>query len=107
MRPGAAQPNQRGLSRWRNRDVGAMMPASPTTGGGMKRDTIITHAGRDPRAYQGVINTPVYRASTVLYAGVDALEHATRHREYGKTYYGLGGTPTTFAFEESVARLEG
>jgi cystathionine beta-lyase len=73
----------------------------------MKRDTIIIHAGRDPRAHQGVINTPIYRASTVLYAGLDALEHATRHREYGRTYYGLGGTPTTFAFEEAVAKLEG
>ncbi len=73
----------------------------------MKRDTIITHAGRRPRENHGIVNPPLYRASTVLYSGLDALEAAMKHREYGKTFYGLSGTPTTFAFEEAVARLEG
>ena len=73
----------------------------------MKRDTTIIHAGRNPRANHGIINPPLYRASTVLYTGLDALEAAMKHREYGKTFYGLSGTPTTFAFEETVAKLEG
>lgn len=73
----------------------------------MKRDTILVHAGRDPHANHGIINPPVYHASTVLYRTLDDFEAAQKHREYGKTYYGLLGTPTTFALEEAVAKLEG
>ncbi|MBM3525233.1 MAG: cystathionine beta-lyase, partial [Alphaproteobacteria bacterium] len=73
----------------------------------MKRDTVLTHAGRYPRQNHGIVNPPVYHASTVLYPSLDDFEAAGKKREYGKTYYGLGGTPTTFSFEEAVAKLEG
>lgn len=73
----------------------------------MKRDTVLTHAGRYPRQNHGIVNPPVYHASTVLYPSLDAFEGAMKKREYGKTYYGLSGTPTTFSFEEAVAKLEG
>jgi cystathionine beta-lyase len=72
----------------------------------MKRDTTITHAGRYPRANHGIVNPPVYHTSTVLYPTLDAIEVAGVKREYGKTYYGISGTPTQFSFEEAVAKLE-
>jgi cystathionine beta-lyase len=71
-----------------------------------KPATIATHAGSDPHAQHGVVNTPVYRASTVLFPTLDALEHASATPFEG-TRYGRHGTPTTFAFERAVADLEG
>ena len=40
----------------------------------MKDDTVITTAGRDPEQNFGVVNPPIYRASTILYPTVEALE---------------------------------
>ncbi len=73
----------------------------------MKPDTTLTTAGRKPAANFGIVNPPVYHASTVLFATLDALEAAQHVREPGKVYYGRSGTPTTFALEEAVAALEG
>ena len=73
----------------------------------MKTDTLIATAGRNPDGNFGIINPPVYHASTVLYPTLDALEAGQKHREPGKTYYGRSGTPTTFAFEDAVAALDG
>jgi cysteine-S-conjugate beta-lyase len=73
----------------------------------MKTDTLITTAGRNPEANFGIVNPPVYHASTVLYPTLDALEAGQKHREPGRTYYGRSGTPTTFAFEDAVAALDG
>jgi len=71
-------------------------------------ETLLSHIGRDPSAHFGTVNTPVYHASTLLFETVDAFQEAGRHRmEKGKTSYGRAGTPTTFAFEETVAALEG
>ncbi|MDY6941859.1 MAG: cystathionine beta-lyase [Pseudomonadota bacterium] len=72
----------------------------------MKKDTLLVHAGRDPSAQNGVVNPPVYRASTVLFPTLEALESASRH-PFDQTYYGRYGTPTTVALEEAVAALEG
>ena len=72
----------------------------------LKRDTIITHAGRDPQRYAGLVNTPVFRGSTVLFPDVASYE--TRDPDdYKAMRYGIYGTPTTFALEEAVAQLEG
>jgi cysteine-S-conjugate beta-lyase len=73
----------------------------------MKTDTLITVAGRNPDANFGIVNPPVYHASTVLYPTLDALEAGQKHREPGKVYYGRSGTPTTFALEDAVAALDG
>jgi cystathionine beta-lyase len=72
----------------------------------MKKDTRLTHAGLDPHANHGVVNPPVYHASTILYPTVEALEHADKTPFEG-TRYGRRGTPTTFALEKAVADLEG
>ncbi len=72
----------------------------------MKKDTLLAHAGRDPARYQGMVNTPVFRTSTVLFPDLESYE-ARGGDDYKKVRYGLLGTPTTFAFEEAVARMEG
>ncbi|MBI3054027.1 MAG: cystathionine beta-lyase [Betaproteobacteria bacterium] len=72
----------------------------------LKRDTIITHAGRDPQRYAGLVNTPVFRGSTVLFPDVAAYESRDPD-DYKTMRYGIYGTPTTFALEAAVAQLEG
>ncbi len=72
----------------------------------IKADTIATHAGRDPQRFSGLVNTPVFRGSTVLFPDVKTYE--TRNPDdYKVMRYGIYGTPTTFALEEAVAELEG
>jgi len=72
----------------------------------MKKDTLLAHAGRDPERYQGMVNTPVFRTSTVLYPDLESYE-APRDDDYQRIGYGRNGTPTTRALEEALARLEG
>src|SRR5215211_7504257 len=72
----------------------------------MKKDTLLTHVGRDPARYDGMVNTPVFRTSTVIHPNLASYE--TRPPEGEKIVrYGRYGTPTTFAFEEAVAKMEG
>jgi cysteine-S-conjugate beta-lyase len=71
-----------------------------------KTDTTLVHAGRDPFANHGIVNPPVYHASTVVFPTLDALEASDRN-PFGVVNYGRIGTPTTFAFEDAVAELEG
>lgn len=70
----------------------------------MKDETILVDAGRDPLGNHGVVNPPVYRASTILYPSVEAFETP---REIRGVYYGRSGTPTTFALEDALGALEG
>jgi len=72
----------------------------------MKKDTLLVQTGRDPDKYQGMVNVPVFRTSTVLHPNLESYE-APRDAEYRKISYGRHGTPTTRAFEEAVAALEG
>ena len=72
----------------------------------MRKPTRIINAGRNPNANFGIINPPVYHASTVIFPTVAALDEATKNR-YEGVFYGLTGTPTTFALQEAVAELEG
>jgi cystathionine beta-lyase len=73
----------------------------------MKPDTLLTTSGRDPEGNFGIINPPVYHASTILYPTLDALEASAQNRQPGKVYYGRYGTPTMFALEEAVMALDG
>ncbi|MGD9536038.1 MAG: cystathionine beta-lyase [Alphaproteobacteria bacterium] len=69
-------------------------------------DTRLSVLGRDPFAHHGIVNPPVYHASTVLFPTVKALKDPGA-RAPGKVYYGRYGTPTTFALEEAIAGIEG
>jgi cystathionine beta-lyase len=71
-----------------------------------KPDTLLAHAGRSPEKNFGVVNPPVYHASTILHPTVAAYEASGRNR-YNQLTYGRHGTPTSFAFEEAVAAIEG
>ncbi len=70
-------------------------------------DTLLGHLGRDPKAFHGAVNTPVYHASTILFDSLDAYEDRHSYLEKDKVIYGRLGTPTSFALEDAVARLEG
>jgi cystathionine beta-lyase len=67
-----------------------------------KKDTTLTSAGRKTRAHVGVVNTPVYRASTILYPNLAALDAHSMPFTYGRH-----GNPTTQSLEEAIAELEG
>src|SRR5271156_3227333 len=64
--------------------------------------TKVVTAGRDPHAYHGFVNPPVYHASTVLYPSAD--DFVARRARY---QYGRRGTPTTEALEHAIQELEG
>ena len=61
--------------------------------------TALGHAGRDPSRYDGVVNPPVYHASTILSPNLAAYRTS---KEYGRV-----GTTTTRAVEQAAALLEG
>ena len=63
--------------------------------------------GRAPEDHHGVVNTPVYRASTILHPTVEAFEQRHDPTNKHRVVYGLLGTPSTFDLEEVVADLEG
>lgn len=74
----------------------------------MKTDTILVHSGRDPDRHYGVVNMPVYHASTILYPSMEAYRKRSEgDRKYRGILYGAYGTPTTFALAEAIADLEG
>ncbi len=68
--------------------------------------TDVAHLGRDPKKHLGAVNTPVYRASTMLFDRVADLEAAERG-EYPGISYGLHGLPTVTDLQEAIATLEG
>lgn len=74
-----------------------------------KDETRVVQAGRHPEDHHGVVNPPVYHASTVI--SPDMADWEQKDRDYAEdkpgVYYGRHGTPTTAALEEAVAELEG
>ena len=73
-----------------------------------RTDTLLGHLGRDPAAHKGVVNPPVYHASTLLFESLEALqEYRQNPYRKGQSGYGRAGTETTFALEEAIAGLDG
>lgn len=70
----------------------------------MKEDTKLAHAGRDPHAHHGAVNTPVYHASTILFPTMEKF--VGRSDPSVRIRYGLRGTPTSFALEDALTALE-
>ena len=68
--------------------------------------TAVTHLGRDPKQHLGAVNTPVFRATTILFDSVADLEAAERG-EYPGITYGLHGLPTVRDLQRAMAALEG
>ena len=75
----------------------------------MKDETKLVVSGRDPEANFGIVNAPVYHASTILYSSLAELQQRHKERAEGKQVvsYGRMGTPTTWSLEDAVADLEG
>ena len=80
---------------------------SDTKDSKLHQDTVIAHAGRHPRDNHGVVNPPVYHASTITFATMEEFETRDRPPYRGAPQYGRSGTPTQFAFEEAVTALHG
>jgi cystathionine beta-lyase len=72
------------------------------TESGDKPDTIAVTAGRMSEEHFGVVNTPLYRASTVLFDSLAALEKPTQPYVYGRR-----GTPSSRSLETAICTLEG
>lgn len=68
--------------------------------------TLAGHLGRDPQRFLGAVNTPVFRASTILFPTVADLERAARG-DYEGLAYGLHGVPTVADLQAAIAQLEG
>ena len=71
-----------------------------------KPATRAVHLGRNPRQYLGAVNTPVFRASTMLFSTVAELEQEVRG-EYAGIGYGRYGLPTVTDLQDAVAAIEG
>ncbi len=48
----------------------------------MKKDTLLTHVGRNPAQSHGTINTPVFRTSTVVFKDRCYLPPSLRAEEW-------------------------
>ena len=68
-----------------------------------KPDTKVVSAGRMSEEHFGAVNTPVYRASTILYPDL-----ARHEGQASQPYtYGRRGTPSSQSLEDAIAELEG
>ncbi|HEX4178326.1 MAG TPA: cystathionine beta-lyase [Rhizomicrobium sp.] len=67
-----------------------------------KPETRLVSEGRMSAQHFGVVNTPVYRASTILYPDLKALKANTQPYTYGRR-----GTPSTKSFEDAISAMEG
>ena len=66
-----------------------------------KIETIVAHAGLKPEENHGIVNPPVYHASTILSSSMKSYKDRT-----GKKYtYGRNGTPTSEALEKAISDL--
>lgn len=75
----------------------------------MKEDTKIIHGGGKNAHKHGVVNTPVYRASTVLFADTDQMQAASEgaiNQQKKMHFYGRKGSPTSWTLEEALTDLE-
>ncbi len=66
------------------------------------KDTKLITGGRDPALHAGAVNTPVYRASTILFPDVETMHDGSQPYTYGRR-----ATPSTRALEDAVCELEG
>lgn len=67
--------------------------------------TRVVKGGRRKEWTQGIVNPPVWRASTILFDTVADLKTATKKPNDG-LYYGRRGTPTQWALAEALTELE-
>ncbi|OEC35389.1 cystathionine beta-lyase [Pseudomonas cuatrocienegasensis] len=69
-------------------------------------DTQIISTGRTPERFAGMVNTPVFRGSTILAKDFESWETSTSS-DNPYSLYCRFGTPTTQSLETAMAELEG
>ena len=67
--------------------------------------TRLVTAGRRAEWTQGIVNPPVWRASTILYDSVADLRERQKDTHH-RLYYGRRGTPTQWSLAEALTELE-
>jgi len=72
-----------------------------------RKSTKLVKAGRRKEWTAGVVNPPVYHASTVLFDSYAGMRESVKKAFSEELFYGRLGTPTLWALEEALASLEG
>ncbi|MBA3940754.1 MAG: cystathionine beta-lyase [Sphingopyxis sp.] len=83
-----------------NSDDKSLRPATKLVQGGRRPEWT-----GDPRLGGGIVNPPVWRASTILYDNIADLK-ARGHATHDKLYYGRRGTPTVWALADALTQME-
>ncbi|MFS2110357.1 cystathionine beta-lyase [Sphingomonas sp. Sphisp140] len=68
--------------------------------------TKVVSAGRRKEWTQGIVNPPVWRASTILYDNVADLRASGAKDTHHRLFYGRRGTPTQWSLAEALTELE-
>ncbi len=71
-----------------------------------KPATQVVGAGRRREWTQGIVNTPVWRASTILYDDVAHLRASGGRDTHHRLFYGRRGTPTQWSLADALTELE-
>lgn len=71
-----------------------------------KPATRVVTAGRRDEWTQGIVNPPVWRASTILYDSVADLREGAQGDSHHQLHYGRRGTPTQWALADALTELE-
>jgi cysteine-S-conjugate beta-lyase len=68
--------------------------------------TRLVSAGRRAEWTNGIVNTPVWRASTILYPSVAELRARGGADTHHRLFYGRRGTPTQWSLADALTELE-
>ena len=80
--------------------------SAPDDAGPVGDSTRVVTAGRRAEWTQGIVNTPVWRASTILYDSVEDLGRNGHGDSHHRLYYGRRGTPTQWSLADALTSLE-
>lgn len=72
-----------------------------------QRDTKLVTAGRRKEWTHGIVNPPVYRASTCIFETYAEMRERVKDPSARHLFYGRKGTPTQWALEDAITELEG
>jgi cysteine-S-conjugate beta-lyase len=70
-----------------------------------KKETKVVRGGRKPQWTHGIVNPPVYHASTCVFETVAEFDAACANPDAG-LYYARRGTPTVWALEAALQEIE-
>lgn len=86
------------------------MAKRPSTGSGRTDErrpaTRVVTGGRRAEWTGGIVNPPVWRASTILYDSVAEMRAAAGADTHHRLFYGRRGTPTQWSLAEALTELE-